>query len=95
MALCSCGNANEPTKICAVRPLVHSNGSVLFDHIVYSDRLKLTERLREYRGRNPDCMMSVDADVDAKPEVREAVANLLLKAGFSSVGFLTEPRNDP
>lgn len=82
----------DPPKMCGMEPTLYANGSVQFDGVMYSDRVKLRSRLIAYRKRNPGCFMSF---VQQRDTSFKAVGRLVLtmqEAGFDHIGFLTEPR---
>ena len=82
----------ERPVLCPVRVAVHPDGSVQFSGEDFSDHMKLKVRLTAFRGQHSNCFMSAIADNGTRPDVIESAFGVFRAAGFSSVGFITEPR---
>ena len=77
--------------ICKVHGMLHANGTVELDRSVFSDYEELKGWLVDYKRNNPDCFLSLISDKDVQPVLVEKVFGVMRQAGFSSVGFITEP----
>jgi hypothetical protein len=77
--------------ICKVHGMLHTNGTVELDRTVFSDFDEMKAWLVAYKRKNPDCFLSVISDDGVRPALVERVFGVMHQAGFSSVGFLTEP----
>jgi biopolymer transport protein ExbD len=82
--------ARQPV-ICSVHILLHADGLVSFDGVQFSDDQNLRTRLVSYKKENPDCFLSTISDEGVQSQSIEHVARIMQQAGFSSVGFITEP----
>jgi hypothetical protein len=77
--------------ICKVHLLLHANGAVDLDGSIFSDYGAMKVWLVAYKRKNPDCFLSVFSDQGVQPALVERAFGVMRQAGFSSVGFLTEP----
>jgi len=77
--------------ICKVHGMLHANGTVEFDRSVFSNDDEMKVWLVAYKRKNPDCFLSVISDEGVRPASVERVFGVMRQAGFSSVGFITEP----
>jgi len=84
------------SELCHAKLRIHTNGSVLFDNVLYTDQSLLKARFVRYKKHNPNCFMNLTADRNIRFETVGHVVLLLQQTGLGGrIGFLTEPRNDP
>jgi biopolymer transport protein ExbD len=77
--------------ICEVHGILHANGTVKLGQTSFSDYDEMKVWLVAYKRKNPDCFLSLISDEGVQPELVERVFGVTRQAGFSSVGFITEP----
>ena len=77
--------------MCKVHGRLHTNSTVELDRTVFSDLGEMKAWLVTYKRKNPDCFLSVISDEGIQPALVERVFGVMHQAGFSSVGFITEP----
>src|SRR3954470_19577872 len=77
--------------ICKVHGVLHANGTVELDRSVFFNYDKMKVWLVAYKRKNPDCFLSFISDEGVQPASAERVFGVMRQAGFSSVGFITEP----
>ena len=75
--------------------MLHADGSVEFDRLVFSNYRKMKDWLVAYKLKNPNCFLSIISDDGVQPASVERVFGVMRQAGFSSVGFITEPHAVP
>ena len=77
--------------ICEVHGILHANGTVELDQTSFSDYGEMKVWLVAYKRKSPDCFLSLISDEGVQPKLVERVFGVARQAGFSSVGFITEP----
>ena len=86
----------KPVKrstICPVHSVLRTDGSIEFGGAVFSKLDEFKVRLVSYKKEKPDCFLSIISDRAVRPELISRAASAMHEAGFSSVGFLTEPHS--